>query len=359
MSFFRSVGGPFIVAGPCSAETKEQVLDTAAALKGLSVNLFRAGVWKPRTRPGTFEGNGLQALEWLKAAKDTYQLPIAIEVAEPAHVDLALKHGIDVLWLGARTTVNPFQVQQLAESLRGVNIPVMIKNPVTPDVDLWEGAIERMERVGMTDVAAIHRGFSSYHASTQYRNQPNWVIPIELKRRRPDLVIICDPSHITGKRDLVPEVSQKAMDMGFEGLMIETHPSPDDAWSDASQQVTPATLGHILSQLVIREQYTADMTWSSELEYLRQLMDSVDAEIVDLLARRMELSERMGGVKKECNMTVYNPDRWREIVENRSVQARRLNLPPDFVLALYEKIHHESIKKQLQILEGNDKEVKD
>jgi len=359
MSFFRSENGPFVVAGPCSAETKEQVLETAAALKSLSISLFRAGVWKPRTRPGSFEGNGVQALEWLREVRDLYKLAIAIEVAEPAHVDLALKHGIDVLWLGARTTVNPFQVQQLAESLRGVNIPVMIKNPVTPDVDLWEGAIERMERAGITDIAAIHRGFSSYHASSQYRNQPNWVIPIELKRRRPDLVIICDPSHITGKRDLVPEVSQKAMDMGFEGLMIETHPSPDDAWSDAPQQVTPGALGHILSQLVIREQYTADMTWSSELEYLRQLMDSVDAEIVDLLARRMELSERMGGVKKECNMTVYNPDRWREIVENRSAQASRLNLPPDFVLALYEKIHHESIKKQLQILEGNDKEVKD
>ena len=347
--------GSFIIAGPCSAETHQQVLDTAAALKELPVNLFRAGVWKPRTKPGTFEGNGIKALEWLQEVKQTYNIPVAIEVAEPAHIEQALKHNIDVLWLGARTTVNPFKVQQLADVLKGVKVPVMIKNPVNPDVDLWEGAIERLERAGVAEVAAIHRGFSSYQSSSLFRNQPNWIIPIELKRRRPDLVIICDPSHITGNRAMVPEVSQKAMDMGFDGLMIETHPDPDVAWSDAAQQVTPSALKELLANLIIRKQFTADMSKSSELEYLRQLMDSVDAEIVDLLARRMELSERMGGIKKDCNMTVYNPDRWREIVETRSAQATRLNLPADFILALYEKIHHQSIKKQLQVLEAKDK----
>jgi chorismate mutase len=359
MSFFRLAIEPFIIAGPCSAETKEQVLATAEAVKDIPVSLFRAGVWKPRTRPGSFEGNKEEALKWLTEVKSTYGLAVTIEVAEPQHVELALKYGVDVLWIGARTTVNPFHVQQLADSLKGVDIPVMVKNPVNPDVDLWEGAIERFERAGITRVAAIHRGFSSYHSSSQYRNEPNWVIPIELKRRRPGMYIICDPSHISGKRELIQQVSQKALDMGFDGLMIETHPDPENAWTDAAQQITPAALKQILSQLKVRESNTADMTRSTEMEYLRQLMDSADAEIIDLLARRMQLSERLGEVKKACNMTVYNPDRWREIVETRSEWARKLNLPADFILALYEKIHHQSIKKQLEILEGKDKEVKD
>jgi len=359
MSFFRLAEEPLIIAGPCSAETKEQVLATAAALKEIPVRLFRAGVWKPRTRPGSFEGNGEEALKWLQEVKQQYQLPVTIEVAEPAHIELALKYGIDVLWIGARTTVNPFHVQQLADALKGVDIPVMVKNPVNPDVDLWEGAIERFERAGITKVAAIHRGFSSYQSSSAYRNQPNWVIPIELRRRRQDLYIICDPSHITGKRKLVPEVSQKALDMGFDGLMIETHPNPEAAWSDAAQQITPDALKEMLAKLIVRKHFAADMSKSTELEYLRQLMDTVDTEIVDLLARRMELSERMGAVKKECNMTVYNPDRWREIVETRSEQARRLRLSSEFILALYEKIHHESIKRQLELLENKDKPVKD
>ncbi|HRO42354.1 MAG TPA: bifunctional 3-deoxy-7-phosphoheptulonate synthase/chorismate mutase type II [Flavipsychrobacter sp.] len=359
MSFFRIAEEPLIIAGPCSAETREQVIETAAALKDISVNLYRAGVWKPRTKPGTFEGNGEQALQWLQEVKENYQLPVTVEVAEVAHIELALKYKIDVLWIGARTVVNPFHVQQLADALKGVDIPVMVKNPVNPDVDLWEGAIERFERAGITKIAAIHRGFSSYQSSSQYRNQPNWVIPIELKRRRPDMYIICDPSHIAGKRNLVAEVSQKALDMGFDGLMIETHPNPERAWSDAAQQLTPHMLKEMLQQLIIRKHFTADMSKSTELEYLRQLMDTVDAEIVDLLARRMELSARMGTIKKGCNMTVYNPDRWRDIVETRTEQAIKLNLSPDFILALYEKIHHESIKKQLALLEAKDKLAKD
>jgi len=358
MSFFKTVSKPLIIAGPCSAETREQVLETAAALKKMQVHLFRAGIWKPRTRPGSFEGNGIQALEWLKEVKDTYQLPVAIEVAEPEHIEQALKYNIDVLWVGARTTVNPFHVQHLADALKGVDIPVMVKNPVNPDVDVWQGAIERFEAVGISQVAAIHRGFSGYATATSYRNQPNWPIPIELKRRKPELAIICDPSHITGKRDRIAEIAQKAMDMHFDGLMIETHPHPDEAWSDAAQQITPEQLKTILAALVIREEFTEDMSKSMELEYLRQLMDSVDAEIIDLLSRRMELSERMGIVKKASNMTAYQPGRWREIVETRGDRADGLLLSKDFIIELYEKIHHESIRKQLAILQEQEKEIK-
>ena len=358
MSFFTRGEDPFIIAGPCSAESREQVLGTAAALSGMGIRLFRAGVWKPRTKPGSFEGQGIPALEWLAEMRETSKPPAAVEVAEPEHIELALKHGVDVLWIGARTAVNPFHVQRLADALKGVSVPVMVKNPVNPDVDLWEGAIQRIERAGVPEVAAIHRGFSSY-ASSAFRNQPNWPIPIELKRRRPDLFIICDPSHITGKRALVQEVSQRALDLCFDGLMIETHPDPEKAWTDAAQQVTPEALKGILCHLIKRRQSAESYTSGAKLEQLRQHMDSIDAEIIDLLARRMELSEQMGLLKKEQNMTVYNPDRWRDIVDTRSTQARRLQLSPEFIVALYEKIHHESIQKQLQVLESLDKKIKD
>ena len=346
-----------MIAGPCSAETREQVMETAAALAGMNIQLFRAGVWKPRTRPGQFEGNGVAALEWLQEAKAAYNLPMAIEVAEPAHVELALKHNIDVLWVGARTTVNPFQVQHLADALRGVNIPLMVKNPVNTDVDLWLGAIERFEQVGIKDVVAIHRGFSGYGAAGGYRNQPNWPIPIELKRRRPELMMICDPSHITGNRERIAEIVQKAMDMHFEGLMIETHPRPDEAWSDAAQQVTPQKLQEILEGLIVRDEFTSDMSALMQLEYLRQLMDSLDAEIIDLLAKRMELSGKMGEVKRACNMTAYQPGRWREIVETRGERAQLHLLPKEFIVELYEKIHHESIRQQLAILENSEQRI--
>jgi chorismate mutase len=357
MSFFKTAR-PFIIAGPCSAETREQVMETAAALSSMNVQLFRAGVWKPRTRPGSFEGNGNEALEWLQEAKEQYHIPLTIEVAEPAHIELALKHQVDVLWIGARTTVNPFQIKNLADALRGVRIPVMVKNPVNPDVELWLGAIERFETVGVKDVAAIHRGFSGYSPAAGYRNQPNWPVPIELKRRRPDIAIICDPSHITGKRDRIKEMSQKALDMRFDGLMIETHPRPAEAWTDAAQQVTPAQLQEILQSLVIREEFSADMSGAVQLEHLRQLMDSLDAEIVDLLARRMELSSRMGVVKRDCNMTAYQPARWREIVETRGERAEGHLMSKEFIVELYEKIHHESIRLQLSILENAQKQIK-
>jgi len=352
MSFFKTAR-PFVIAGPCSAETRAQVMETAAALSGIGVHLFRAGVWKPRTRPGSFEGNGIEAMEWLQEAKREYKIPVTVEVAEPEHIEQALKHNIDVLWVGARTTVNPFQVQHLADALKGVGIPVMVKNPVNADVDLWQGAIERFEQAGAKEVAAIHRGFSGYTPAAGYRNQPNWPVPIELKRRRPELAVICDPSHITGNRNRIAEVAQKAMDMHFDGLMIETHPHPDEAWSDAAQQVTPQMLREILLNLVVREEFTQDMSGLVQLEYLRQLMDSLDAEIIDLVAKRMELSEQMGEVKRACNMTAFQPGRWREIVETRGERAETHRLSKEFIIELYEKIHHESIRKQLLILENN------
>jgi len=357
MNFFKT-SRPFLIAGPCSAESREQVLETAAGLVHLPINLYRAGVWKPRTRPGSFEGNGVAALEWLQEVKKQYNIPVTIEVAEPIHIELALAHGIDVLWIGARTTVNPFQVQHLADALKGVDIPVMVKNPVNPDVELWQGAIERLEKAGITQVAAIHRGFSGYNSAAGYRNQPNWPIPIELKRRRPELAIICDPSHITGRRDRIAEVAQKAMDMHFDGLMIETHPRPDEALSDVKQQITPAQLKVIIDEIIVRKEFTEDMSSIVQLEYLRQLMDSLDAEIIDLLAKRMELSERMGSVKKDCNMTAFQPARWREIVETRGERAQSHLLSKEFIVSLYETIHHESIRKQLAILQDADKEIK-
>ncbi|MCB9047496.1 MAG: bifunctional 3-deoxy-7-phosphoheptulonate synthase/chorismate mutase type II [Chitinophagales bacterium] len=358
MSFFQQKGKPFLIAGPCSAESYEQVSGIASALQQLPVHLFRAGVWKPRTRPGSFEGMGEEALQWLRDVKVQYSLPVTIEVASPQHVELALKYGIDVLWIGARTTVNPFQVQRIADVLKGVDIPVMVKNPVNPDVDLWQGAIERVAAAGITDIAAIHRGFSSYNAASVYRNQPNWPIPIELKRRMPDMPIICDPSHITGNRKLVADIAQKAMNMGFEGLMIETHTDPDNALSDAAQQVTPATLADILDKLVVRDNTDAGQAEGVEMEYLRQVMDGVDAEIIDLIARRMELSEKIGHLKKEYNMTAYQPERWSDIVNTRGTRAEQLGLSKEFIVELYEKIHHHSISKQLEILQGLIKQVK-
>ncbi|MCD6010273.1 MAG: cytochrome [Flavipsychrobacter sp.] len=357
MSFFTKVR-PYIIAGPCSAETREQVLETAGALAKLNIQLFRAGIWKSRTRPGSFEGNGVQALEWLQEAKQQYGLLVTVEVAETAHIEQALKYGVDVLWIGARTSVNPFQVQHLADALKGVDVPVMVKNPVNTDIDLWQGAIERFEKAGVPEVAAIHRGFSGYSAAGGFRNQPNWPIPIELKRRKPGLAMICDPSHITGNRHRIAEIAQKAIDMHFDGLMIETHPRPDEAWSDAAQQVTPQMLAEILAKLIVREEFTSDMSGQVQLEYLRQLMDNLDAEIIDLVAKRMELSEQMADVKKACNMTAFQPGRWRDMVEAISRRAETRQLPKEFIVELYEKIHHESIRKQLAVLEKKDEKIK-
>lgn len=348
MSFFIPAGKPFLIAGPCSAESREQLWQTAEGMAGLPLQLFRAGVWKPRTRPGSFEGKGAIALDWLQEIRQQFGFALAIEVAEAEHVELALKHGIDALWIGARTTVNPFQVQHLADALKGQDIPVMVKNPVNPDVDLWQGAIERIMAAGIKDVAAIHRGFSAYKTVNSYRNQPNWIIPVELRRRIPGLPIFCDPSHITGKAALVPRVAQKAMDIGFDGLMIETHIQPEAALTDATQQLSPAALKDLLQQLVIRKEIPSGSSGILELEYLRQVADNIDAEIIDLLARRMEISSQMGDIKRRNNMTAYQPERWREIMETRRSQGSKLLLDEQYISALWQIIHDESIRRQLE-----------
>jgi chorismate mutase len=313
----------------------------------MPIQFMRAGVWKPRTRPGSFEGLGEQALQWLSEIKKEFQIPIAIEVAEPAHVELALRYDVDVVWLGARTVVNPFQVQRLADALQGVQLPVMIKNPVTPDVDLWIGAIERMEKVGITDIAAVHRGFSTYAKSAAYRNEPNWIIPIELKRRRPELILINDPSHITGQSAHVAAMAQRAMDMGFDGLMIETHPNPSSALSDAAQQITPAALAVLIQELKIRTPHLEASNQLAQLDFYRQLMDSVDDEIIALIARRMELSNQLGVLKKEMNLSAYQPERWREIIASKTHTAALKGLDPQLIKQVFEQIHDASINHQL------------
>jgi len=283
----------------------------------------------------------------LSEIKKEFQIPIAIEVAEPAHVELALRYDVDVVWLGARTVVNPFQVQRLADALQGVHLPVMIKNPVTPDVDLWIGAIERMEKVGITDIAAVHRGFSTYAKSAAYRNEPNWIIPIELKRRRPELILINDPSHITGQSAHVAAMAQRAMDMGFDGLMIETHPNPSTALSDAAQQITPAALAVLIQELKIRTPHLEASNQLAQLDFYRQLMDSVDDEIIALIARRMELSNQLGVLKKEMNLSAYQPERWREIIASKTHTAALKGLDPQLIKQVFEQIHDASINHQL------------
>ena len=345
-------GQPMLIAGPCSAETEEQVMATAHGLKALGkIDLFRAGIWKPRTRPGSFEGMGAIALPWLQRVKAETGLPTAIEVATPRHVEEALRHGIDVLWVGARTTVNPFAVQELADALAGTGVPVMVKNPVNPDVALWAGALERMERAGITDLAAIHRGFSTF-APSRYRNAPTWILPIELKTRFPHIPLICDPSHIGGRRDLLLPIAQKALDLDYDGLIIETHPDPDHALSDAEQQVTPARLGEILNELQYRYRSSNNAEYLNKAEELRQKMDVADREIVEALARRMALVEELAEYKKENNVKILQFDRWQEIFNTRTEWAHRLNVNDKFVAELYKLIHLESIRKQTEVLNG-------
>lgn len=336
---------PLIIAGPCSAETEEQVMDTAKQLAADGVKIMRAGIWKPRTKPGGFEGVGSEGLAWLKRVKKETGMYVSTEVATQKHVYEALKYGIDMLWIGARTTANPFAVQEIAEALEGVDIPVLVKNPVNPDLELWIGALERLSKVGLTKIGAIHRGFSSYDKKI-YRNLPQWHIPIELKRRLPNLPIICDPSHIGGKRDLIQPLSQQAMDLNFDGLIIETHCNPDCAWSDASQQVTPSRLKEIISALVIREggQTTED------LSALRRQIDELDEQLLELLAKRMRVSCEIGTFKKEHNMTVVQTERYDEILQKRIAQAEEMGMNPEFMRVILEAIHEESVRKQVDIL---------
>ncbi len=336
---------PVVIAGPCSAETEEQVMTTATELASKGCRIFRAGVWKPRTKPGGFEGNGETALPWMKQVKEETGMLVATEVATPEHVELALKYGVDVLWVGARTTANPFAMQALADSLKGVDVPVLVKNPVNPDLELWIGAMERINQAGVKRMGAIHRGFSSYDKKI-YRNLPMWQIPIELHRRIPELPIFCDPSHIGGRRELVAPLCQQAMDLGFEGLVVESHCDPDKAWSDAKQQVTPDVLDYILSLLVVR-----DETVTTEgITQLRHQIDELDNQLMELLAKRMRVCREIGQYKKEHNMTVLQAARYNEILEKRGAQGALCGMDADFVAKVFEGIHQESVRQQIEII---------
>ena len=336
---------PIVIAGPCSAETEEQVMTTATQLSQKGCHMFRAGVWKPRTKPGGFEGNGEKALPWMKRVKDETGMLVATEVATPKHVELALKYDVDILWVGARTSANPFAMQELADSLVGVDVPVFVKNPVNPDLELWIGAMERINRAGVKRMAAIHRGFSSYDKKI-YRNLPMWQIPIELHRRIPNLPIICDPSHIGGRRELIAPLCQQAMDLGFEGLIVESHCQPDDAWSDAKQEVTPDVLDYILSLLVVRD----DTVTTEGIQALRKQIDEFDNELMNLLAKRMRVCREIGQYKKEHNMTVLQASRYNEILEKRGAQGSLCGLSADSVARIFEEIHEESVRQQLEII---------
>ena len=338
---------PFIIAGPCSAETEEQVLETIKQITQHTqqVQLIRAGIWKPRTRPNSFEGIGSIGLPWLKNAGKAVGLPVCTEVANAKHVEEALKADIDVLWIGARSTVSPFIVQEIADAIRGVKIPVLIKNPVNPDLALWMGAIERIAQVGVNEIGAIHRGFSSYN-KTKYRNVPNWEIPIELKRQAPELPIICDPSHIGGNRDLIFNISQQAMNLQFNGLMIETHINPNEAWSDAAQQVTPQSLADILKRLKTNQQEASDSTQFPELNAYRQEIDRLDNYMLELLAERMNIAVEIGKYKKENQIAIHQPKRWADTIKRALEIGKTNGLSESFLLELFQKIHKESIDKQ-------------
>ena len=336
---------PIVIAGPCSAETEEQVMNTARSLSAKGVKIFRAGIWKPRTKPGGFEGVGSIGLPWLKKVKEETGMYIATEVATRDHVFEALKAGVDLLWVGARTSVNPFAVQEVADALKGVDIPVLVKNPVNPDLDLWIGAIERIYNAGIHRIGAIHRGFSSYDKKI-YRNLPLWHIPIELHRRLPDLPIFCDPSHIGGKRELIASLSQQAMDLNFDGLIVETHCNPDEAWSDAAQQITPDVLDYVLNLLVIRD---SNQT-TENLAELRRQIDQIDESLLELLAKRMRISREIGIYKKEHNMPILQTPRYGEILENRTKAGTSMDLNADFVGKILKEIHEESVRQQMEIM---------
>jgi chorismate mutase len=337
------------MAGPCSAESEEQVMDTARQLKDIGVGIYRAGLWKPRTRPNAFEGVGKEGLPWLKRVKVELGMYTATEVANVKHVYDALKSGIDIIWIGARTTANPFAVQEIADALKGVDMPVMIKNPISPDLELWIGAFERLNSAGITKMAAIHRGFSIYNR-TLYRNNPQWEIPIELKRLLPDLPIITDPSHICGSRDLLYEVSQRAMDLDFYGLIVESHCNPEKALSDAQQQLTPENLSKILRKLVLRSANVQNNILLSTLEDLRHEIDKYDDKIMDIFEHRMEISRKIGEYKKKNNITILQTNRWDEIIRNKIDQAAKKGLGEEFIIKIFRAIHEESINHQTKVM---------
>ena len=340
---------PVVIAGPCSAETEEQVLKIAHSLKNTDVSFFRAGIWKPRTRPGMFEGVGALGLQWLQRVKEETGLKTATEVANKDHVKLALEHDIDMLWIGARSTVSPFIIQEIADELEGTDKIILVKNPVNPDLPLWIGALERLQRAGIENLGVIHRGFSTYE-KTKYRNIPEWQLVIELQNKFPNLPIICDPSHITGKRDLIFDVSQTALDLNFDGLMIETHCNPDAAWSDAAQQVTPERLVEIMNDLRIRKTSTSEEDYVSQLGNLRSRIDIIDEQLLDLLKKRMDIADEIGTLKKANNVAILQNTRWHEILGKMILEGEQRNLSEEFVIQVFKAIHQESINRQARIV---------
>ncbi len=341
---------PIIISGPCSAETEVQVLETAdrLALTG-KIDMLRAGIWKPRTKPGLFEGIGSKALEWLDQAKKNTGLPTTVEVATAKHVQDALQYNIDVLWIGARTTVNPFSVQEVADALKGTDVPVLVKNPINPDLELWSGAIERLQKAGVENIGLIHRGFSSY-GNIEYRNAPMWHLPIEMKRRYPGIPLICDPSHICGNRVLLHSVMQKSIDLDFGGLMIESHIDPDNAWSDAKQQITPEQLNDILETLIWRNELTSEKEFITALTHLREQINQVDDELLLLIGQRMKIADKIGAYKKENNIKILQTKRWNEILERAYDQGEQLGLSREFILRYFDAVHLESINHQNKIM---------
>ena len=344
---------PLIISGPCSAESPEQLLNVAGKLKKLGIPIMRAGVWKPRTRPGTFEGRGYEALQWLAQVKQQTGMMIATEVATAQHVEKACQAGVDILWIGARTTVNPFMVQEIADALKGTDKIVWVKNPLNPELALWLGALERINQSGISRLAAIHRGFTPFRQS-RYRNLPLWQLPLELKSTCPQLPLIADPSHIAGSRDLIFEVTQRALDLGYDGLMIETHPDPDRALSDSQQQITPEALEQIIAQLHTYAPSSENTVFLNKLEKLREQIDHIDRELIDTLAARMRLAEQIGEYKKENNVAVFQAERWREIMESRPLWGGQANLSAEFVRELYRIIHDESIRLQTKIFNRSE-----
>ncbi|HSU29038.1 MAG TPA: chorismate mutase [Chitinophagaceae bacterium] len=343
---------PLIISGPCSAETEEQLLQTAQQVAATGkVDMLRAGIWKPRTRPGSFEGVGTKGLPWLQQAKKLTGLPVTVEVATAKQAEDALHFGVDTLWIGARTTVNPFSVQELADALRGVNVPVLIKNPINPDLELWTGAVERISKAGVQQIGLIHRGFSSY-GNTDYRNAPMWHLAIEMKLRNPDLMMICDPSHICGQRDTILEVAQKAIDLDFDGLMIESHIDPDNAWSDAKQQVTPDRLKEILDAIIWRKEDTASAEFHAALDKLRQQINQLDDELMQLLGRRMKIADQIGQYKRDNNITILQTVRWNEIIERAFRNGELIGLSREFITKYYDAVHMESINHQKKIMDA-------
>jgi chorismate mutase len=340
---------PLVIAGPCSAETEEQVLKIAHELKNSDVSIFRAGIWKPRTRPGGFEGVGEIGLKWLQKAKAETGLLMATEVATAAHVKLALENDIDVLWIGARTTVNPFAVQEIADALQGTDKIVLLKNPVNPDLSLWIGGLERLYNANIKKLGVIHRGFSTYE-KTKYRNNPEWQIAIDLQNRFPDLPLICDPSHITGKRDMIQEVSQQALDLNYDGLIIETHIDPDNAWSDAAQQVTPATLKQMFVNLRVRKVTDDESEYNQKMAKLRLQIDEFDGKLLEILGNRMKVADKIGLLKKEKNVAILQNQRWNEILGKMILEGEEKGLSNEFVMNLFKAIHQESITHQEKVI---------